>query len=113
MIIPPTFFPAMVERAACHGSMQTGDPVAATDRRTRYIRSILEIKDARGQLVGWVYLADDEHGGDQAEYIQGNRKMSNSDLRATNIHATGSPLTSVSLLSNALPADLNTVACTK
>lgn len=111
MIIPLTMFHAMPERRNCRGSFETGAVLAAHDNKARYVRSIVEIVNARGNLVGWVYLAD-RHGNDEAEYVQGTAHMSKSDLAGLHLRLlANNAVSSISLLTAHLPMDLRAKPC--
>lgn len=110
MIVPASYFQPMAERMTCDNSMETGGPIAGGDGIARYIQSIAELRDKQGNAVGWIYLAQDVHGG-SAEYAQGNHDMSSQDRAALNLFVTTAPLSSVALLMHAIPTDLDPAKC--
>ena len=92
--------------------METGSPIVAGDGRPRYVRSIVKLVNRDGNVVGWVYLADDDHHN-RAQYVQANRSMSVADRLVLELRANGDASQSnVALLKNALPTDLRAQACT-
>ena len=111
MIVPMAFFQPMPDHAVCDNSMDVGEPVAADDGVARYIKSIVELRDAAGNIVGWVYLAQAPHGGGTAEYVQGNPSMSARDRTVLRVRVVSSPLTSLALLHGELPTDLTVMKC--
>jgi hypothetical protein len=100
----------MPERSACDNSMETGAPIAGEDGVARYVRSIAELHDDEGTLVGWIYLATDVKGG-KAEYVQGKREMSPPDRTVLKIRLTTNDRSSVALLTSALPGKLTPAKC--
>lgn len=111
MIVPLTVFHHMPERLRCGDSFGTGAGIVAEDDHNgRYVRSIAEIVDSNGKILGWVYLADDYHGN-RAEYAQGNSQMSTPDLAALHLRLVPSGVSSLALLTAPLPAGLRVRPC--
>lgn len=112
MIVPAAVFHRMPERVSCgRGSFSTGAVLAGQDHTARYVRSIAKILDRSGQIVGWVYLADDYHT-DRAEYVQANARMTKSDLNALRLrYLPQVHVSNVSLLRSPLPLGLRVEPC--
>ena len=100
----------MTERMTCSGSMETGSPIAAGDGVARYLRSVAELHDSGGNVVGWVYLAADQRGA-VAEYVQANKQMSEQDRGSFRIRLTSGSLSSIALLAQAVPRNLTVAKC--
>jgi hypothetical protein len=100
----------MSEGRSCSHSIVVGDGIVGEDRKPRWVRSIAELVDENGTVVGWVFLADDYHT-DRAEYVAANHAMSPSDIRALRLRASAAPISSVSLLVKKLPPNLHVKRC--
>lgn len=110
MIVPAAYFHQMSERVKCDGSWETGSVVVAQDKKVRYIRSIAELTDRNGVIVGWIYLADD-YGKDEAEYVHGADAMPETDVRLLGLRRLSSGGTDAALLRNALPKGITIRVC--
>ena len=113
MIVPAAFFLSLPERTSCRGSMETGSSIAAAgDKRGSYIKSIAKIVSRNGDVVGWVYLADDGSNKGTAEFVQANQVMNFGDMATLHLRAGGKDLSSVSRLKVSLPRGLMASKCT-
>ena len=109
MVIPPGVFGDLPPQVRCSGSaVAVGAPLIVNDDAVARVRSIAELRDRAGTLVGWVYLAD----RDDRIYAQANETMKDPDLRALQLRRAQVPGPSSIAPLAAAPLSLRVVPCT-
>jgi len=56
--------------------METGAPIVSRSGIVRYVRSIAQIEDVSGEVVGWVYLA--KGASDRVVFVQVRKRSTGS-----------------------------------
>lgn len=87
-LIPLGVFGELPAHVRCSGSaLDVGAPVVIGDEPVARVRSIAELRDRAGALVGWVYLAD----RDDALFVQAHDTTKGPELRALRLQRSPVP----------------------
>jgi hypothetical protein len=114
IFVPLTMFRDVPDRVRCGSSLEVGAPIAAaTDREAHYIKSVAELVDNTGTVVGWIYLAETVSHQTE-EYVQANPSMNSADLRQLGLRwINPNRLSTYAPLSQSLPSNLRARVCTE
>lgn len=108
--VPSTLFADMPGHVACSGSPAlTGNALQLPGGQgAPQVKSIAEVHDKNGVLVGWIYLSGDLPA---AEYVQGNSEMTAPAIKLLRLMPGEMGMTSVSKLTSWPANDLRAMPC--
>src|SRR5512146_2439265 len=111
LAVPLNVFAELPDQVRCSGSaLAVGASITISDAPGPRVRSIAEIRNSAGTLVGWVYLASD--GSNDGEYAQANAAMRSADLRVLRLKRTDPGFSSIAALDAPFaPRDIHVVPC--
>jgi hypothetical protein len=111
LAVPASVFAELPPGVRCSGSpLAVGASVTISDAPGPTIRSIAEIRNRSGTLVGWVYLAST--GSNDDEFAQASGTMSPGDLRTLHLKRDDrDPSTIAPLAAPFAPRELHVVPC--
>lgn len=105
--VPAAIFDDIPKNAQCSASpFAAGAPIKTPDGPGPTITSIVELRNASGELVGWLYLAESDK-----EYVQGSHAMRAVDLRTLRLDREGSESSTAAQLTTVLPNGLRAAPC--
>lgn len=81
----PLLLTGLSERSRCVGSpMETGAPIVSSAGITRYIKSIAQINDGSGNIIGWAYLTKGSNG--DVIFVQLRKPLEAAQLGKAGLH---------------------------